>query len=259
MTARTIASPSPAATSRSPFAALRIAFIAFAIIAAAGCQDEAARAAEQAKAQAAAAEAEAQQFATGFDKAFAEGNWQMAKAQGDVLLARYPQTEAAKRIGTQHAEAATKANAAREDARVAALWAYQSQAAEGGQQLSAAIYAKDRVDVDGSGAKPVRLIFRDHPSWGRSSYLVLEAGDFKCRPNCRVSVKTDDGEPQCMAANRPDTDEAIAMFIDDQKALWKKTDGATLLSIEFPVAAGGTRTAVFEVSGLDRAKLPGWD
>jgi hypothetical protein len=29
--------------------------------------------------------------------------------------------------------------------------------------------------------------------------------------------------------------------------------------VEFPVKAGGTRTAVFEVAGLDRTKLPGWD
>ncbi len=55
-----------------------------------------------------------------------------------------------------------------------------------------------------------------------------------------------------MAAHRPDTDEAIAMFIDDQNALWKLAHQAkTTLSIEFPVKAGGTRTAVFETGGLD--------
>jgi hypothetical protein len=61
-----------------------------------------------------------------------------------------------------------------------------------------------------------------------------------------------------MAANRPDTDEAIAMFIDDERALWRMLDGAKMLSVEYPVKAGGTRTAVFEVGGLDRSKLPGW-
>lgn len=224
----------------------------------AGCQDRAALAERQAQAQAAAAEIEAGQAEAAFESAHAAGNWPLAKAQGDVLRARFPQSQAAQRIAARHDEAVRKANAAREDARLAALWAYQSQAAAGGQQKSAAIYARDPVDVDGSGAKPVRLIFRDHPEWGRSSYLVLEAGDFRCRPSCRVPVSTDDGEPQRMAANRPDTDEAIAMFIDDERALWRRIDGAKRLSIEFPVAAGGSRTAVFEVGGLDRAQLPGW-
>ena len=62
-----------------------------------------------------------------------------------------------------------------------------------------------------------------------------------------------------MAANRPKTDEAIAMFVDDNKSLWRMTRDAKRISIEFPVKAGGTRTAVFEVAGLDRSKLPGWD
>jgi hypothetical protein len=62
-----------------------------------------------------------------------------------------------------------------------------------------------------------------------------------------------------MAASRPKTDEAIAMFIEDERALWRMTRDAKRLSIEFPVKAGGTRTAVFEVGGLDREKMPGWD
>ncbi|KAG1526754.1 hypothetical protein G6F50_018365 [Rhizopus delemar] len=52
-----------------------------------------------------------------------------------------------------------------------------------------------------------------------------------------------------MAAWRPKTDEAIAMFITDQKALWKLARKGKSISIEFPVKAGGTRTAVFETGG----------
>jgi hypothetical protein len=40
--------------------------------------------------------------------------------------------------------------------------------------------------------------------------------------------------------------------------LWRTTAGATRLAIEFPVKAGGTRTATFDVAGLDASKLPGW-
>jgi hypothetical protein len=37
------------------------------------------------------------------------------------------------------------------------------------------------------------------------------------------------------------------------------TAGAARISIAFPVTAGGTRTASFDVGGLDRSKMPGWD
>src|SRR3546814_7288528 len=88
-------------------------------------------------------------------------NWALAKAHGDVLFARFPDTEQAARIRPHYDEAKAKAAAADEAARVAALWSYQSENAKGGKQLSAAIYSEDAVDTDGSGANPVRLIFRD--------------------------------------------------------------------------------------------------
>jgi hypothetical protein len=73
-----------------------------------------------------------------------------------------------------------------------------------------------------------------------------------------VQVKVDDAAPKAMAATRPKTDEAIAMFIEDERALWRMTNGAKVIAIEFPTRDVGERTAVFEVSGLDRSKLPAW-
>ena len=224
-----------------------------------GCGDRAAEESARAAAQAAANEKAAKEYADGFDAAAAAGNWTLAKAQGDVLFARFPDTKEAGRIRPRYEEAKAKAADAREASRVAALWSYQTENVKGGQQLSAAIYSKEPVDTDGSGANPVRLIFRDHPSWGKSSYLVLQAGDFDCYGGCKVKVKVDDAAPKPMAALRPDTDEATAMFINDERALWRMTKGAKTLAVEFPVKAGGTRTAVFEVAGLERTKLPGWD
>ena len=224
---------------------------------AAGC-NRGQRQAEQAAAQAAAAEDAAKQGEAAFDAAMAQGNWALAKAQGDVLLAHYPDSEAAARVKPQLSGVAAKAEATREHDRTAALWAYLGQPVDGGTQVSAAIYAKEEVDIDGSGAQPVRLIFRDHPDWGRSSYLVLERGDFDCYGGCKVKVAIDDAAPRSMAALRPKTDEAIAMFINDERALWRMLDGAKILTVEFPVKPGGTRTATFEVAGLDRSRLPGW-
>ncbi|MGY0612800.1 MULTISPECIES: hypothetical protein [unclassified Luteimonas] len=230
-----------------------------ALLALAACQDPAAQAEAQAASQAQANEAAAEQAAADFDTAYAAENWVLAGAQGDVLLARYPDTAAAERIRPLHEEARAKGNQVREEARVEALWAYNSEPVKGGNQLSAAIFSRQGVDSDGSGEKPVRLIFRDHPDWGRSSYLVMQAGDFDCYGACRVTVTVDDATPKKMAANRPDTDEAIAMFIDDEKALWRMIDGAKRLVVEYPVKAGGTRTVEFEVAGLDRKQLPAWN
>lgn len=146
-----------------------------------------------------------------------------------------------------------------ETERLAALWLYQQEAVGRGRQVTAAIFSTNNVDVDGSGAKPVQLIFRDHPEWGRSSYLVMKAGDFNCYGSCALMVTVDDAAPRKMVGRRPVTDQAIAMFINDWQSLWRMTEGAKRISIEFPVKAGGTRTASFDVGGLDRSKMPRWD
>jgi hypothetical protein len=157
------------------------------------------------------------------------------------------------------AKARDDAAAAREARRLAELWTYHDVPVEGGRQLSASINSANDVDSGGVTPGRVQLVFRDHPSWGRSSYLLLQAGDFACYGGCMVSVAVNDGAPSRMAARRPVTDEAIAMFIDDAQALWRATAGTARLGIEFPVKAGGSLTAVFDVAGLDRSRMPGWD
>jgi hypothetical protein len=163
----------------------------------------------------------------------------------------------------REAEADVKAREERkaqlEAERLAVLWRYQEATVGGGRQVTASILSADNVETDGQGGKPVQLVFRDHASWGRSSYLVLQAGDFACAPRCTVNVTVDDLAPERMAARRPNTDEAIAMFINDAQTLWRLTANAGRITIEFPVKAGGTRTARFDVAGLDASKMPGWD
>lgn len=206
-----------------------------------------------------AAEDAARQAQAAFDAAVAKENWQLAKAQADVLMAQYPGTQAAQAVEARYAEVKEKAEALRETARTTALWLYQTQPVKGGNQVSASIESSDRVDSDGSGEKPVKLIFRDHPDWGTSSYLVLQGGDFDCYGGCRVQVTVDEQPAKSMAASRPKTDEAIAMFIEDEKTLWRMTKGAKSIAIEFPAKGQGNKTATFEVGGLDRTKMPGWE
>jgi len=212
-----------------------------------------------AAAQQAAKEQAAAPLLQQYEAAVSKQNWELARANADFLLLDHAGTQAAAKARTNYDEIKSKADALRDTRRLAGLWNYDSVSVKGGMQKSAAIYARDEIDGGGGGEKPVRLIFRDHPDWGRSAYLVLEAGDFRCPGGCRVPVKVDDDAPKAMAATRPDTDEAIAMFIEDERALWRMLKDSKLVAIEFPVKAGGTRTAQFEVGGLDRGQLPGWN
>lgn len=241
---------------RSPV--VRMLPLALCAVLFAGCGEDPEAAKAAAAAQAAAREAEAQKGAAAFDDAVGKQNWALAKAQADVLILDFPDTAAAKRVSAQLDDIKAKSEAERETKRLAALWSYGTQSVKGGLQRSSAIYAKENVDVDGSGPTQVRLIFRDHPSWGRSSYLVLQRGDFNCYGGCRVPVKPDDRPAKSLPGSRPDTDEAIAMFIEDDRALWKLATNAKTLEIEFPVKGLGKRKAVFEVGGLDRSQMPGW-
>ena len=170
-----------------------------------------------------------------------------------------PATDAVARAdAAAKAKAREDAASAREAERLADLWTYTDIPVPTGRQRAAMIGSTNDVDTDGSGGHLVRLVFRDHTAWGRSSYLVLQAGDFDCHSGCTVRVTADHGPPKPMAARRPTTDEAIAMFINDWRALWRMATSAKQLTIEFPVKAGGTRTATFDVGGLNPSKMP-WD
>ena len=208
--------------------------------------------------QAAVKEQKAQEIGKQFDAKYAEKNWVLAAAHGEELAVMHPDSPVTARIRAQYEKAKAKVGETREQQRMAALWEYQSVPVKGGNQLSAAIYSKKPIDTGFGTPYPVRLIFRDHPSWGRSSYLVLENGDFDCYGGCKVQVTLDDKAPKAMAASRPKTDEAIAMFIEDERALWRMAASAKTMTIEFPVKMGGKRSAVFEVGGLDKDKLPKW-
>jgi hypothetical protein len=230
-------------------------------LAVSACGDREAERAAAAAAQAAATEQQADELAKKYDSAVASGDWDMARIHGIALLDQYPQSTAATRIGPSLDEVKKKAEGVRDQRRMEALWAYAQVPAGKGVQRSAMIYSKEPVDVDGSGAKPVQLVFRDHPEWKRSSYLVLQASDFAkaCYSRCQVTLVADGAAPKRMAAHRPDTDEATAMFIDDNKALWRLVRKTKVLEVEFLVKDGSPRKAVFETGGLDGSQMPGWD
>ena len=224
----------------------------------AACGDREAERRAAAQAQAAAQEEAATALAREYDNAATAQNWDLARVHGAALLSQYPNSQAAQKMKAGYEEVKAKGEAARERRRLEGLWNYSQSPVKGGTQRSATIYSRDRVDLEGRGDTQVQLIFRDHPEWKRSAYLVLQDSDFRCPGGCKVKVVAD-GKPRSMDAWRPDTDEAIAMFITDQKALWKLLRKTRTVTIEFPVKAGGTRTATFDTSGLNGSQMPGWD
>lgn len=211
-------------------------------------------AAANAKAQqdAAAAEDSGRQI----DGALASENWTLARAQCDVLGFRHPDSAVTQRLKAACADAKSRADAAGESARLAGLWAYQSQAVGKRKQYNASIFSKDTINT-GAGRSNVRLIFRDHPEWGRSSYLVLDNGDFDCYGGCQLKMSVD-GKARTMAGSRPKTDEAIAMFVEDERALWRIVRDAKTLSITLPLKGASPQQAEFEVGGLDPSSMQGW-
>ncbi|AKC88231.1 hypothetical protein [Pseudoxanthomonas suwonensis] len=237
----------------------RAMLLAAAALAATACTDREAQRQAQLAAEAQAKEQAAAQLQREYDAAVAANNWELARVHGAALLAQYPGTPAAAEVEPALAEVAARAEAAREQRRLAALWNYARVAAGKGEQRTAAILSAEPVDTGGSAPATVQLVIRDHPEWKRSAYLVLQGGDFNCYGGCKVRVTFDDAAPKSMSAWRPKTDEAIAMFIEDYRGLWRQMRQAQRLQVEFPVKAGGTRTATFEVGGLDGSQMPGWD
>ncbi|MBE2291584.1 MAG: hypothetical protein IAF01_03580 [Xanthomonadaceae bacterium] len=242
----------------------RAVFLGTTLLAATACTDREAQRQAQAAAEVLAKERDATKLQGEYDAAVTAGNWELARVHGAALLAQYPGTQAAAVVAPALAEVTAKADATREQRRLAALWSYARVAAGKGEQRSAAILSTEPVDTGGAAPATVQLVIRDHPEWKRSAYLVLQGGDFDCYGGCKIKVAFDDAAPKPMSAWRPKTDEAIAMFIEDYRGLWKKLRQAQRLQVEFPVKggpakAGGTRTAVFEVGGLDGSQMPGWD
>jgi len=210
----------------------------------------------EAKAKAAQDAAAATALAGELETQLANRNWTLARSQCDVLAYRYPASPLVPRFAERCAEAKAQASQQAETARLQGLWSYQADPVGKGKQLSTSIYAKDDIDT-GAGRSQVRLIFRDHPEWGRSSYLVIDSGDFDCYGGCTLKLRVD-GKPRTMAGSRPKTDEAIAMFIEDERGLWRTVRKAKTLTIDIPLKGAKTQPAEFEVGGLDAARMPGW-
>lgn len=222
-----------------------------------GCGPDATqRAAEQAARQAAARDADAARQLADYDNARAAGHWELAAAQGKDLQDRYRGTPAAADAARTLPDTLARADAARDAARLAALWSYSRVPVGRGEQRAAMLQASAPIPQP-QGETTVQLVFRDHPAWGRSAYLVLDRGGFECHGRCRVTLTLRDGKVQRISAWKPTSHAAIALFLDDPLALWRIARTTPSLTLTFPTVAG-PRRATFETGGADASQLPGW-
>ena len=134
-----------------------------------------------------------------------------------------------------------------------ALWDYQAVAVGKGVQRSAAIYSRTVPAEEGQPVptSDAQLVLRDHPSWGRSAYLLLAQSRFDCGTPCTMQIRFDDGEARRYAGKQADSGKGPALFIEDEKRFIEAMTDAGKVRIELPKGSGRIPALVFEVAGYD--------
>lgn len=215
-----------------------------------GCVDREAQQRERAAQMQARAEAAAQQGATQVDAVLRDGKLEIAHAYAVDVVSRYPNTEAGRALAARLPELEKQATAVAEARRLDNLWTYHQvdDAEAGGIVYTAYIHGA----AQGAGSAPqVRLVLRRHPAWGQSVYLLMDSGgDFACQNECRVPLKVDDGEAQPMLISRAENNVPPAVFIEEDAKVLAIVEKARALRITLPLAGGGEREFLFEVSAL---------
>ena len=175
-------------------------------------------------------------------------SWELAAPIGKEIVARFPQSPAAKEVGQTLADTTARATALVTRRRLERLWSYQSGKESGGTQDTASIYSSDSGDR-------VRLVLRRHSEWGQSAYLFGSGKGFDCRGTCTLNVKFDDQPAQKLKAYLPPTGEA-AIFISDDRGFIARLAKAQKIRIDVAEKGRQPRTLTFEVGGFDAARFP---
>jgi hypothetical protein len=200
--------------------------------------------------------AEARRLQAAYEQARASGDWLGAEAHADALRQRFPDSEAEQAVAATLAQVRKRVEDLRETRRLRDAWTYQSTPADGGQQRTATLYSRTPpVEEDIPAIAPdARLVLRDHPSWGRSAYLLLEQKQFDCGSPCAMQIAFDGGEPKRFAGKQADSGQGPALFIEDDEAFVAALGKAKEVKILLPEGSGNLKTLVFEVGGFAPAR-----
>ncbi len=198
---------------------------------------------QQAAAQKKADNAAADKKLVMFHKLVKMGQLELAASIGDELVAKYPDSDAAKKVADKLPDIKAKAKADKEKTRLANLWLYQVSPMAGGMQSTATISNSKPQDIK------VRLILRRHTEWGTSAYLYAsDEKGFVCHGECPVAV-TFDGKKHVFHAVTPDDGRPALMF-RHQKDFIKRLQKADKVVIPVTVQGKGKQDLVFETGGF---------
>jgi len=200
----------------------------------------------------AANEAQAAKEAALYEQMRESGSWDVALTLGNEVVTKFAGTQAAAQVQQTLGDVRAKGEALANQKRLARLWIYTATPEAGGTQYAAAIASRNAL----GGSAKVRLVLRQHPKWGQSVYLLLDAATFDCHKGCATLPVSFDGAPaQRMKATVPPTGEP-ALFIDDDKAFIARLQKSQTVAVTATIKDLGEKTMEFEVGGYDPAKLP---
>lgn len=204
-------------------------------------------------------QARAAEMLADYETARGAGNPEAAEAAADRLRERYPDSEAARRLEATLDEVRSEAEAMRDTRRLRALWDYQANAVEGGTQRSASMFSRT-VDLGEDAPPPIpdaQLVLRDHPGWGRSTYLLLAQKKFDCGRPCRVRIAFDQEPAEQWQGRQADSGKGPALFIEDEAKFVQRLQAARQVRIELPKGSAPVSALVFEVGGFEPARYTG--
>lgn len=186
-----------------------------------------------------------------YESARSGENWEAAEATAEQLRDKFPDSEAAAKLAPTLAQVREQAEQAREHRRLSELWNYQTVAIGTGVQRSATLYSHTAVAEEGvvAATPDAQLVLRDHPSWGRSVYLLLELSRFECGKPCAMQISFDDGEAQRFAGRQADSGSGPALFIEEDKRFIEAMSQAKKVRIKLPKGSARIPALTFEVAG----------
>jgi len=205
----------------------------------------------------AADQARAAEVLAAYESARGIGNWEAAEAHAGQLQDRFPGSDAAAKLGPGLEQVRAQAEQLRESRRLGALWDYQAVAVGQGVQRSAAIYSRTVPVGEGELAltPDAQLVLREHPSWGRSAYLLLAQSRFECGKPCAMQIRLDDAPAQRFAGKQADSGKGPALFIEDEARFIEAMSRAKKVRIELPKGSGKIPALAFEVGGYDPSRF----
>jgi hypothetical protein len=216
-----------------------------------GCSGAGESGGEAAGETSAAEQAAASALLDSYESARVGGNFEVAESLADQLRDKYPDSRAAARLGPELEQVRSGAAAARAQRRLRDLWEYQALAVGKGVQRSASIYSRT-VPVEEGEVAPTpdaQLVLRDHPSWGRSAYLLLAQSRFTCGKPCRMQIRFDQQPARQFAGKQADSGKGPALFIEDEADFINALAKAGEIRIQLPKGSGSITSLVFETGG----------